>query len=182
MPGPVGTWQHTLPGSQVIVPHGTGGGVVVVLEVVVLVVGASVVEVEVVLVDVEVVGVVVDVVVVVVCAWQLPPEQFPLQHCSFLVQVFPLRLQPGGSADASAPMPSDPSVLPTTAARKPRTSQPISYGRQEVGERSLCNRYPRSLAALETTELLTEVKQVGSLLMGVSDITQMGDALVAPRS
>jgi hypothetical protein len=101
MPGPVGTWQHTLPGSQVIVPHGTGGGVVVVLEVVVLVVvvGASVVEVEVVLVDVEVVGVVVDVVVVgvvvvvvVVCAWQLPPEQFPLQHCSFLVQIFPLRL------------------------------------------------------------------------------------------
>ena len=37
-----------------------------------------------------------------------------------------------------------------------------SYGRQEVRERSLCNRRPRSLAALETTELLLEVKQVGS--------------------
>src|SRR5215204_3048724 len=37
-----------------------------------------------------------------------------------------------------------------------------SYGRQEVHERSLYNRRPRSLAALETTELLTRVKQVGS--------------------
>src|SRR5829696_8849228 len=35
------------------------------------------------------------------------------------------------------------------AGRKPRTSQPISDGRQEVGERSLCNRYPRSLAAAD---------------------------------
>jgi hypothetical protein len=65
-----------------------------------------------VVVEVEVVGVVV---VVVVCAWQLPLEQFPLQHCSLRVQFLPLRLHPGGSADAS-PMPSDPSVLPTTAA------------------------------------------------------------------
>ena len=39
-------------------------------------------------------------------------------------------------------------------------------GRQEVSERSLCNRYPRSLAALETTELLPRVKQVGSSLRG----------------
>jgi hypothetical protein len=88
----------------------------------------GVVEVEVVLVEVEVVGVVVEVlvevvlvvvevvVVVVVCAWQVPLEQFPLQHWVFLVHVFPLRLHPGGSADASAPMPSDPSVPPTTAA------------------------------------------------------------------
>ena len=36
------------------------------------------VDVEVVLVEVEVVGVVV--LVVVVCAWQVPPEQLPLQH------------------------------------------------------------------------------------------------------
>src|SRR5215212_6739886 len=69
--------------------------------------------VEVVLVEVVVVGVVV---VVVVCARQLPPEQFKLQHCSFLVQCLPLRLQPIGSASASAPIPSDPSVPPTTAA------------------------------------------------------------------
>ena len=41
---------------------------------------------------------------------QIPPEQLPLQHCSFLVQFFPLRLHPGVSAEASAPMPSDPSV------------------------------------------------------------------------
>jgi hypothetical protein len=66
-----------------------------------------------VVVDVEVVGVAV--VVVVVCAWQLPLAQLPLQHCSFLVQVFPLRLHPGGSADAS-PMSSDPNAPPTTAA------------------------------------------------------------------
>src|SRR5919112_1658429 len=66
---------------------------------------AGVVEVEVVLV-----------VVVVVCAWQLPPEQLPLQHWVPLVQFLPLRLQPIGSADASPPMPSDPSVPPTTAA------------------------------------------------------------------
>lgn len=66
-----------------------------------------------VVVEVVVVGVVV--VVVVVCAWQLPLEQLPLQHCSFLVHVLPLRLQPGGAADAS-PMPRDPSAPPTTAA------------------------------------------------------------------
>jgi len=71
--------------------------------------------VEVVLVEVEVVLVEVLVVVVVVCAWQVPPEQLPLQHWAFLVQFFPLRLHPIGSADAS-PMPSDPSVPPTTAA------------------------------------------------------------------
>jgi hypothetical protein len=29
----------------------------------------------------------------------------------------------------------------STAGRKPRTSQPITRGRQEVRERSLCNRY-----------------------------------------
>jgi len=78
-----------------------------------------VVEVEVVLV--EVVGVLVvllvEVVVevVVVCAWHVPPEQLPLQHWSFLVQCLPLRLHPGGSADAS-PMPTDPSAPPTRAA------------------------------------------------------------------
>jgi hypothetical protein len=81
--------------------------------------------VEVLVVEVEVVGVVVEVEVVVVgvvvvevvvCAWQLPLEQLPLQHCVFLVQFFPLRLQPIGSADASAPMPRDPSAPPTTAA------------------------------------------------------------------
>src|SRR5215218_1895284 len=37
-----------------------------------------------------------------------------------------------------------------------------SYGRQEVRERSLYDRHPRSLATLETTELLSRVKQVGS--------------------
>jgi hypothetical protein len=76
--------------------------------------GGGVVVVEVVLVEVEVVLVEV-LVVVVVCAWQVPPEQLPLQHWAFLVQVLPLRLQPIGSAEAS-PMPSDPSVPPTTAA------------------------------------------------------------------
>jgi len=66
-------------------------------------------------VEVEVVLVEVLVVVVVVCARQLPPEQFPLQHWPFLVQFFPLRLHPGGSAEAS-PMPTDPSAPPTRAA------------------------------------------------------------------
>jgi hypothetical protein len=71
-----------------------------------------VVDVEVVLVEVEVVLVV----VVVVCSWQVPLGQTRLpQHCVSLVQCFPMRLQPGGSAPAS-PMPSDPSVPPTTAA------------------------------------------------------------------
>src|SRR5215213_6479534 len=109
-PGGAHSWpkQHTPPGSQKPAPHGTGGGVVVVL---VVVVGASVVVV--VLVEVVVVGVVV--VVVVVCAWQLPPEQFRLQHCLSLLHFFPLGLQ-RSSASASAPMPSDPSVPPTTAA------------------------------------------------------------------
>ena len=68
----------------------------------------GVVVVEVVLLVVVLVEVVV--VVVVVCAWHVPLVQLPLQHCSFLVQVLPLRLHPGGSAEASAPMPSDPSV------------------------------------------------------------------------
>jgi hypothetical protein len=81
-------------------------GVVVEVEVVL-------VEVEVVLVEVVVVGVVV--VVVVVCAWHVPLVQLPLQHCVSLVQVLPLRLHPGGSADAS-PMPTDPSAPPTRAA------------------------------------------------------------------
>jgi hypothetical protein len=39
-----------------------------------------------------------------------------------------------------------------------------SYGRQEVRERSLHNRHPKSLEALETTKLLSRVKQVGSSL------------------
>jgi hypothetical protein len=46
--------------------------------------------------------------------------------------------------------------------RKPRTSQPTSRGRQKVRERSLYDRYPRSLAALETTRRLSRIKQVGS--------------------
>jgi hypothetical protein len=41
--------------------------------------------------------------------------QLPLQHCVSFLHAFPLRLHPGGSADA-LPMPSDPSVPPTTAA------------------------------------------------------------------
>ena len=65
---------------------------------------------------VGVVVVVLVVVVVVVCAWQLPLAQFRLQHWTFLVQFLPLRLHPGGSADTSAPMPSDPSVPPRRAA------------------------------------------------------------------
>ena len=80
----------------------------------------GVVDVEVVLVDVEVVLVevlvVLLVVVVVVCPWQLPLEQFRLQHWSFLVQCLPLRLHPGGSPAASPAMPSDPSVPPRRAA------------------------------------------------------------------
>jgi len=80
----------------------------------------GVVVVEVVLVDDEVVLVevlvVLLVVVVVVCAWQVPLTQFRLQHCVSLVQCLPLRLQPGGSAAASPPMPSDASVPPTRAA------------------------------------------------------------------
>jgi hypothetical protein len=93
---------------------------VVLVEVLVEVVGV-VVDVEVVLVGVvvevlvEVVLVEVLVVVVVVCAWHVPLEQLPLQHWAFLVQFFPLRLHPGGSAEAS-PMPTDPSAPPTTAA------------------------------------------------------------------
>src|SRR5215218_829189 len=80
--------------------------------------------VEVVLVEVEVVGVVVVevlvevvgvVVVVVVCAWHVPLEQVPLQHWLSLLHFFPLGLQ-RSAASASAPMPSDPSVPPTTAA------------------------------------------------------------------
>ena len=71
----------------------------------------GVVEVEVVLVEVLVVEVVVLVVVVVDCAWQLPPEQLPLQHWVPLVHVLPMRLHPGGSADAS-PMPRDPNAPP----------------------------------------------------------------------
>jgi hypothetical protein len=91
---------------QGVLKSGRHIGVVVEVEVVL-------VEVEVVLVEVVVVGVVV--VVVVVLAWQLPLEQLPLQHCVSLVQFFPLRLHPGGSADAS-PMPTDPSAPPTRAA------------------------------------------------------------------
>jgi len=82
----------------------------------------GVVDVEVVLVDVEVVGVSVVVVVgvsvvVVVGVWQVPLTQTRLpQHCVSLVQFFPLRLQPGRSAEASPLMPSDPSVPPRRAA------------------------------------------------------------------
>jgi hypothetical protein len=109
-----------------LLPGGRHIGVVVVVGVVVLV--------EVVLVEVVVVGVVVEVLVVllvvvlvevvlvevivevvVVCAWHVPLAQLPLQHCSLRVQFFPLRLHPGGSADAS-PMPTDPSAPPTRAA------------------------------------------------------------------
>jgi hypothetical protein len=93
-PGGWHTWpkQHTPPGSQKPAPHGTGGGVVVL----VVVVGASVV------------------VVVVVCAWQVP-RQMPLQHCAFFLHFFPVGLH-SSSATATPPMPSDPSVPPTTAA------------------------------------------------------------------
>jgi hypothetical protein len=59
-------------------------------------------------------GVVV-VVVVVVCSWQVPPEQLPLQHCVPFLHAFPLRLHPGGSAEASR-MPTDASAPPTRAA------------------------------------------------------------------
>ncbi len=43
-------------------------------------------------------------------------EQSPLQHCVSLLQCLPLRLQPGGSAVATPPTPSDASVPPTRAA------------------------------------------------------------------
>jgi hypothetical protein len=106
--------QHSLLAAQEL-SSGRHIGVVDV-EVVLVEVLVVLVEVEVVLVEVLVVEVeVVLVVVVVVCAWHVPPEQLPLQHWVPLVHVFPLRLHPGGSADAS-PMPSDPSVPPTTAA------------------------------------------------------------------
>jgi hypothetical protein len=88
----------------------------------------GVVVVEVVLVEVEVVGVVVEVlvevlvvllvVVVVVCAWHVPLEQLRLQHWLSLVQCFPLRLHPGGSADAS-PMPTDPSAPDEGSTHQP---------------------------------------------------------------
>jgi hypothetical protein len=94
-----GTQQISLAGLQLL-PGGRHIGVVVVVGVVVLV--------EVVLVEVVVE-------VVVVCAWHVPLAQLPLQHCSLRVQFFPLRLHPGGSADAS-PMPTDPSAPPTRAA------------------------------------------------------------------
>src|SRR5215218_8383840 len=97
-----------------IVSDSTGAVVVVVVGVsVVVVVGVSVVVVVGVSV-VVVVGVSVVVVVgvgVVVCVWQVPLRQTRLpQHCVSLVQCFPARLQPGGSAEASPPMPSDASV------------------------------------------------------------------------
>ena len=48
-------------------------------------------------------------------AAQVPSVQTSLQHWLFLVQCFPLRLQPIGSAPAS-PMPNEASVPPTRAA------------------------------------------------------------------
>jgi hypothetical protein len=50
----------------------------------------------------------------------------------------------------------------TPVGRRPRTSQPFSYGRQDVGERSLYNRRPRSLAAADHRAPDPRVKQVGS--------------------
>jgi hypothetical protein len=119
------------------------GVVVVVVGVVVVVVGVVVV----------VVGVVVEVVgVVVVVVWQVPLEQsIPLQHCAGLVQFFPSRLQPGGSAAAS-PMPSDASVPPTRAApinlsalpreRVPLESPTASSSKELAPFRSLAIGYP----------------------------------------
>jgi len=76
--------QHSLSAVQEPTPFGMHIGVVEVL------------------VDVEVVLLVeVLVVVVVVCAWQLPLEQFPLQHWLFLLQCLPLRLR--SQAAASSP-------------------------------------------------------------------------------
>jgi hypothetical protein len=100
--------QHSLSASQEP-PFGRHIGVVV--EVVL-------VDVEVVLVEVAGVSVVEGVGVgVVVCVWQVPLRQTRLpQHCVSLVQCFPARLQPGGSAEASPPMPSDASVPPRRAA------------------------------------------------------------------
>jgi len=100
--------QHSLSASQEP-PFGRHIGVVV--EVVL-------VDVEVVLVEVAGVSVVEVVGVgVVVCVWQVPLRQTRLpQHCVSLVQCFPARLQPGGSAEASPPMPSDASVPPRRAA------------------------------------------------------------------
>jgi hypothetical protein len=43
-------------------------------------------------------------------------EQLPLQHCLSLLQSLPLGVQPGGSAAAIPPKPSDPSVPPRRAA------------------------------------------------------------------
>jgi hypothetical protein len=51
-------------------------------------------------------------------------------------------------APAPIPLLSHSACL-APAGREPRTSQPISRGRQEVAEPSLCNRRPRSLAAAD---------------------------------
>jgi hypothetical protein len=61
---------------------------------------------------------------------QMPLTQLLLQHCSSFLHVFPLRLQPGGSAAAS-PMPTDASAPPTRAApinlsALPRESVPLA--------------------------------------------------------
>jgi Integral membrane protein TerC family len=60
------------------------------------------------------------------------------------------------------------SILVDKLPEHSREQANLSYGRQEVRERSLCNRRPGSLAALETTRLLLGVKQVGSSLARLS--------------
>jgi hypothetical protein len=122
-----------------------------------------------VVVEVEVVVVEVLVVVVVVCAWQLPPEQFPLQHWAFLAQVFPLRLQPGGSADAS-PMPTDPSAPPTKGStHQPErlTSRNAAIGQSsgQIVEEAIFSGHrkhpPRKTGLLSPAELRNEGKYEG---------------------
>src|SRR5215216_4119879 len=83
-----------------------------------------------------------------------PPFRWDLRH-RLARRTFRLR--------ACAPIP----LLSHSARRRHRRDASLeqanpSYGRQEVRERSLYDRHPRSLAALETTELLSRVKQVGS--------------------
>ena len=86
--------------------------------------------VEVVLVEVEVVGAGV---VVVVCAWQVPPEQMPLQHWWFFLHFFPVDLD--SLSVPASPMPSDPKRAPDGGG----THQPERLASRDAAAGHLCS-------------------------------------------
>src|SRR5215211_926516 len=84
-------------------------------------------------------------------------------HLRFGRSSLPLAREGHSDFGSSAPIP----LSSHSARRRHRRDASLeqanpSYGRQEVRERSLYDRHPKSLAALETTKLLSRVKQVGS--------------------